>query len=59
MQYNETLLLEVQEENEREIVASTEKHVSTRFRKLQNQIDKAVQEKKIVDGVSTSTLTIC
>lgn len=52
-QYYESLLLELKEENEREIFTAKEKVVSAKAQKLQAKLDKCLEEKMFLDEVST------
>ncbi|CAN6359129.1 unnamed protein product [Urochloa humidicola] len=50
--YNESLLLEVREEDEKEISAATEQAMRTKFQKLQTSLDKVVEDKDILDQLN-------
>ncbi|XP_062223879.1 BRAP2 RING ZnF UBP domain-containing protein 2-like [Phragmites australis] len=50
--YYESLLLEVKEENEKEISAATEKAVSIKIQKLQAKLDKCIEEKRFLDDIN-------
>ncbi|WVZ77599.1 hypothetical protein U9M48_025452 [Paspalum notatum var. saurae] len=50
--YYESLLLEVNEETEKEISAATEKAVSIKIQKLEAKLDKCTEEKKFLDEVN-------
>jgi BRCA1-associated protein len=50
--YYESLLLEVKEENEREISTATEKALSAKTQKLQAKLDKCLEEKRFLDEIN-------
>ncbi|KAG8070052.1 hypothetical protein GUJ93_ZPchr0006g43500 [Zizania palustris] len=49
--YYESLLLDVKEENEKEIVAATDKVVRIKTEKFQAKLDKCIEEKRFLDDI--------
>ncbi|XP_020100993.1 BRCA1-associated protein isoform X3 [Ananas comosus] len=54
--YFESLLLEVKEENEKEISEAAEKAVNIKLQKLQMKLAKCVEEKKFLDDINENLL---
>lgn len=52
MQYFESLLQEVKEEQEKEISKAVEKAEALKLQKLQAKLDRCVKDKKFLDDVS-------
>uniref|UniRef100_A0ACD5Z9B8 Uncharacterized protein n=1 Tax=Avena sativa TaxID=4498 RepID=A0ACD5Z9B8_AVESA len=52
--YYESLLLEVKEENEKEVSAATAKAVSIKLQKLQTKLDKCIEEKSFLDDMNAN-----
>uniref|UniRef100_A0A0D9VD14 UBP-type domain-containing protein n=1 Tax=Leersia perrieri TaxID=77586 RepID=A0A0D9VD14_9ORYZ len=49
--YYESLLLEVKEDNEKEIIAATEKAVGIKVQRLQSKLDKFMEETKFLNDI--------
>ncbi|XP_073002265.1 BRAP2 RING ZnF UBP domain-containing protein 2 [Typha latifolia] len=54
--YYESLLLEVKEENEREISEAVEKAVGLKLQKLQMKLTKCMEEKKFLDDINENLM---
>eukprot|EP00268_Persea_americana_P038037 TRINITY_DN3769_c1_g1_i1.p1 TRINITY_DN3769_c1_g1~~TRINITY_DN3769_c1_g1_i1.p1 ORF type:complete len:514 (-),score=103.97 TRINITY_DN3769_c1_g1_i1:629-2116(-) len=54
--YYESLLLEVKDENEREVFNAVEKAISSKLQKIQAKLDKCTKEKRFLDDINENLM---